>query len=362
MATHTLPVATDVLNLADQKSGGLTHEELLDQLAALDTDARPITDIADSGSVSNVKFDWAETELAQPDPNNVAADGQRDFANDAALALRFSNFIQASTKMLSVGDLANRSDNVGSGTELAQQVQLRLRELRNDKEARLASSIAAKKGVSKTEGYETAGLGAMIRTGRIDGVGGADGVLSDPDGGFVTTAPVGGTGVALSLSNIDEAIMGAASRGGRVRYLVSMPIVIKRLTDFLMSGSAQIAAIQTNIPQSERQGVIEGDGLAGGGVAAISSVNVMVTSFGSITLVPDFQMQFDTAAVSTALLIDPDWIECIKLDGPMYDIQNQAKVGLATDRLLVTTYGLRLPSERAHASIAAIDTTKAVVQ
>jgi len=129
-----------------------------------------------------------------------------------------------------------------------------------------------------------------------------------------------------------------------------------------MSGSAQIAAIQTNVPQSERQGVIEGDGLAGGGVAAISSVNVMVTSFGSITLVPDFQQQFDKTTEATAHLIDPDWIEVVKLDGPLFDIQNQAKVGLATDRLLVTTYGLRLPSERAHATIAAIDTTKAVVQ
>lgn len=362
MATHTLPVAKDVVNLADAKSGGLTHEALLDSLAALDTDARPVTDIAESGSEGNVKFDWAETELAKPNPNNVAADGQRDFTNDAKLALRYSNFIQASTKMLSVGDLANRSDNVGSGSELATQVQLRLRELRNDKEARLASSLAAKKGVDKSNGYETAGFGAMIRTGRIAGATGADGVLSDPDGGFIKTAPVGGTAVPLSLSNIDEAIMGAASRGGRVRYLVSMPVVIKRLTDFLMSGSAQIATIQTNVPQSERQGVIEGDGLAGGGVAAISSVNLMITSFGSITLVPDFQMQFDTAAISSALLIDPDWIEVVKLDGPMYDIQDQAKVGLATDRLLVSTYGLRLQSERAHAVIAAIDTTAAVIQ
>jgi len=231
MATHTLPVATDVLNLADAKSGGLTHEALLDSLAALDTDARPITDIASSDSEGNVKFDWAETELAQPDPNNVAADGQRDFANDAKLAIRYANFIQASTKMLSVGDLANRSDNVGSGSELAQQVQLRLRELRNDKEARLASSLAAKKGVSKTEGYETSGFGAMVRTGRISGATGADGVLSDPDGGFITTAPVGGTAVPLSLSNIDEAIMGAASRGGRVRYLVQ--VVSLRLLRFV---------------------------------------------------------------------------------------------------------------------------------
>lgn len=360
---HTLPVATDAVNIADQKSGGLTHEELLDSLAALDTDARPITDIAASGgSVGNMLFEWGEEELAQPDMNNIAADGQRDFTNDAKLALRFSNFIQTSTKMLSVGDLGNRSNNVGSGTTLSQQITNRLRELRNDKEARLASSLAAKKGVDKSNGYQTSGFGAMIRTGRLAGATGADGVLSDPDGGFITTAPVGGTARALSLTLIDEAIMGAASRGGRVRYAVSMPIVIKRLTDFLMSGSAQIAAIQTNVPQSERQGVIEGDGLSGGGVAAISSVNVMVTSFGSITLVPDFQQQFDTAAIATMHLVDPDWIDCVKLDGAQFDIQDQAKVGLATDRLLVTTYGIRLPSERAHATIAAIDTTAAVVQ
>lgn len=361
---HTLPEAVDVVDFKDAKSGGLTHEELLDQIAALDTDARPITDICAGGSTENIKVEWAEEELAAPNASNVAYDGQRDFSNAAKLGLRYSNFIQTSTKMVSVGDLANKSNTVGSGTTLAKQVTNRLRELRNDKEARLSSSLAAVVPTSASGsevGGECSGFGAMIRTGRIAGAGAADGVLSDPDGGYITTAPTVGTKEALSLTNIDSAIMGAASRGGRVRYGVSRPEVIKGLNDFLMSGSAQIATLQTNVAQSERQGVLDGDGLAGGGIAAISAINVMVTAFGTITLVPDFQQPEDAAGVATMHFIDPDWIDCVNMGG-MYDIEAQGKVGLAVDRLLSTNYTLRLPSERAHATVASIDTALAVIQ
>ena len=359
----TQPTAIDAINLADAKEGGLTHEELLDSIAALDTDARPITDIAAGGSSENIKVEGPEEELAAPANDNVAFDGQRDFANAAVLGLRFANFIQTSTKMVSVGTIANMSNTVGSGTQLAQQVTNRLRELRNDKEARLASSLAAAPGTSGSAGSQCSGFGAMIRTGRDGGgSGSADGILSDPDGGYITTAPVAATAaIPLNLDAIDSAILGAASRGGRPRYLVAMAVVIQKLTNFLMSGSAQIATMQTTVPQSERKGVIEGDGLSGGGVVAISAVNVMVTSFGSLTLVPNFQQQFDATTVTTVHLIDPDWIDVVSM-GAVYDIEEQGKIGLATDRLLKTCFSLRLTSERAHATIASIDSTAAVAQ
>lgn len=330
----------------------------------MDTDARPITDIAASGTTENIKVEYSEEELATPSATNVLHDGQRTFSNDAKFGNRYANFVQHSGKMVSIGSIANKSNTVGAGTTLAKQVTNRLRELRNDKEARFASSLAAVPGstVDGSEaGSETAGFGALIRTGRAHGATGADGVLSDTTGGYITTAPVAGTARPLSLTLIDEAIMGSYSRGGRVRYAVSMPIVIKRLNDFLMGGSANIATLQTNVPQSERQGVTDGDGMAGGGIAAISAINVMVTAFGTITLVPDYQQQFDATTVTTMHFIDPDWIDDVNMGG-QYDIEAQAKVGLADDRLLTTNYTLRLPSERAHATIAAIDSTAAVIQ
>ena len=359
MATHPV-VAMDNVDYSAVKSGGAVHEELLNQLAALDTDARPITDIAATDSTGNVKFEWMEEVLATPTALNAMYDGQREFDNDAKLGLRFANFCQTSGKMVSVGDIANASEVVG-GTALATQITNRLRELRNDKEARLASSLAAAPGVSGASGELTAGFGAMVLTGRIEAVDATAPILSDPAGGYVTTAPTGGTARALTLDMIDSAMEGAATRGGRPRYLVTMSPVVKSLTNFLMSGSAQIASMETKINQSERQGVLDGDGLAEGGIAAISAVNVMVMSFGTVTIVPDFQMQFDTGAVTSVLLIDPDWIDCVSLGGT-YSISEQGKVGLATDRLLTTSYGLRLPSERAHAVISGIDSTAAVTQ
>ncbi len=362
-ASHPV-LAKDVIDLADVKSGGLTHEELLDSIAALDTDMRPITDIASSGSSENIKVEYSEEELATPSATNVVHDGQREFENDAKFGNRFANFIQHSGKMVSIGTIANKSNTVGAGTTLAKQVTNRLRELRNDKEARFASSLAAVPGstVDGSEaGSETAGFGALIRTGRSHGTGGADGVLSDPAGGYITTAPVAGTARPLTMTLIDDAIMGSFSRGGRVRYLVSMPIVIKRINDFLMGGTANIATLESKVDQSQRQGVTEGDGLAGGGVAAISAVNVLVTAFGTVTLVPDYQQQFDATTVTTAHLIDPDWIDDVNMGG-QYDIEAQGKIGLADDRLLTCNYTIRLPSERAHATIAAIDSTAAVTQ
>lgn len=363
IATHDLPVAKNAVDLADVKSGGLTHEELLDSIAALDTDMRPITDIAASGSTENIKVEYSEEELAQPSATNILYDGQRDFANDAKFGNRYANFIQHSGKMVSIGTIANKSNSVGAGTTLAKQVTNRLRELRNDKEARFASSLAAAPGSTTAtgNGSQCAGFGALIRTGRDFGVGGADGVLSDPDGGYITTAPVAGTARPLTMTMIDDAIMGSFSRGGRVRYLVSMPVVIKGINDFLMGGTANIATLESKVAQTERQGVTDGMGLAGGGVAAISAVNVLVTAFGTVTLVPDYQQQFDATTVTTAHLIDPDWIDDVNMGG-QYDIEAQAKVGLADDRLLTCNYTIRLPSERAHATIAAIDSTAPVTQ
>ncbi len=366
---------TDERNLSAVKSGGQVHEDVIDRLYDISPEDRPFVDMCAKGSSENHLKGFVEEQLEAADPNNAVVDGADATGNDSQLGQRKGNYHQTMRKVVQVSTRARNVNVIGANDELVKQVSKRQRALRRDEEARLTYNKAANPGDGNTTASELAGIGSWIGSSTDSvrtvndsrGSGGSSPVLSDPPGGYPTTAPVSGTKRALSESNhLKPMIRAAYLNGGNLRYAMGRPPVIELFSDYLFSSSARVATMYTEAPQGNRQGVDGGNGSAGGGVVAQGAVNIYVSNYASLILTPNrFQPESIDAGgaavsgTSDLFLIDPDLWEVSYLQG--YRTDTLGKVGLSDRRQITVDVTLCGLAERGNAVVADIDETLAMV-
>jgi hypothetical protein len=86
---------------------------------------------------------------------------------------------------------------------------------------------------------------------------------------------------------------------------------------------------------------------------ALSSVNVLVSDFGTIKLVPNRLQPLDENGNAFAFLLDPEYVSMSYLEN--YRTDTLAKTGLAEKRQISVDWGLRVHNESAHGMICNID-------
>jgi hypothetical protein len=95
---------------------------------------------------------------------------------------------------------------------------------------------------------------------------------------------------------------------------------------------------------------------------ALGAVNVFVTDFGTLTLVPNRLQPTHTdsgsTTVSDVFILDPEYLSLAYLDG--YRTDSLAKTGLAEKRMLAVDWTLVVHTEKAHGIIGDIDATLAM--
>ena len=89
-------------------------------------------------------------------------------------------------------------------------------------------------------------------------------------------------------------------------------------------------------------------------------MNVFVTDFGTLTLVPNRLQQTYTATTTSAdvFILDPEYLALCYLKG--YRTDTLAKTGLAENRQMSVDWSLIVNTEKAHGIIASVDTNSAV--
>ena len=93
--------------------------------------------------------------------------------------------------------------------------------------------------------------------------------------------------------------------------------------------------------------------------AAVGAIQVIVTDFGKVKLVPNRIMQPMTDGNDCVYLLDPEYLSTSYLSGIQgYDL---AKTGLSNKKMLATDWGVRCHNERAQAMIVGVDSAEAVV-
>lgn len=355
----------NAVDLANVPIGGQIHEDLMNAIYDVSPIDRPFSDVTGTGDAGNDYKSWLREQLEASNPDNARVDGSSSAAfNDNVTGERIGNYHQIMSKTVRVSDRGRNVDTIGTSDELVRQLMKRQKALRRDEEAALVSRNIAIPGDGVSIAGKLAAVGGWIGTGQgatntDRGVGGTDPILSGNPGGYPTIVAAAGTSRALSETTVKTMMREAYLKGGNPTMAMSTPACIEVFSDHLFTNSARVATLETHAESSNRTDNSTGGGKSGGGITAQGAVNILVTNFGTLELVPN-RFQPEIAADTADLyLIDPELWERCYLQG--YETKELARDGLAENREITVDASLISLNEEGSAVIADIDTSIAAV-
>lgn len=304
----------------------------------------PCMDLIGVGEAAKNPYkEWTTDALSAPNLNNAVVDGWTATGNDAVFGQRVGNHCQTSVKTISISTRADRVNKIGRASELAYQLERRQIDLRRDQEGILLSNQAS---VADT-GIVAGKLGTLPSWITTSHYGAGAGAVA---GGFnvstgLTVARTPGTRGALSETMLRNAIQGVYQNGGDVSTLMSVPSVIARMSEFLFSTQARVAQVRNTITDAAEAATI------------LAAVNVYVSDFGTIALVPNRlqQTHLDSAGATCAdvFLLDPKHVTLSYLTG--HQTESLAKVGLSEQRLMSCDWTLMVFNEKSQGMIGDVN-------
>lgn len=267
-------------------------------------------------SKANARFFEWQTDALASNANNAQIEGD-DVASFVAVSpsTRWGNYTQISTKNFIISDTEEVVDKAGRKSEIAYQKSKKLKELKRDAETGLVQNTTSNAGALGTA-RQTRGLAGWITQGSVGAGAGAFPVPS------TNTAPVAGTGRALTEVLVKSAMQTAYTAGGAPSMLLVRP-----------SDKVVASGFTGNATRYEQA---DSDKLH-------AAFSVYVTDFGSLKVVPD---RFIDAA---AYLIDFDHVSFKTLRN--VEAKPLAKTGDAEKMLITWEYGLQMDNKDAHSQI-----------
>lgn len=330
---------------------GLINEDVMQEIWDISKIPLPFTDLVGADTADNEYTEWTTDKLADPLIGGWTVDGSDVDKNDTKTGKRLGNHCGILTKEVKVSQRAQSSDTIGRSDELAYQVMMRQRELRRDVEANALHIQGSVEDDGDAVAGQPAGLAAMVT--QFDTGSGATG------GGFANggwTAVTPGAPTALTETMIRDALQEAWEGGADPQVLMSVPGVIRQLSEYMFTSSSRIATLTR-----ETQGVGEG-----GSATAVGSVNVFITDFGvTVTFEPNrIQQPYDSSAgtsdAAALFILDPAYVRLSFLEG--YQTEPLAKTGLTDKRLMSVDYTVKVLNPDAHRVLLDIDPTAPVTQ
>jgi len=345
-------MATTNLDSADLKGvalGGLIREDVMNKIFDISKIPLPLQDMISSRTSKNAYTEWTQDTLAVPDVANAVVDGADATGNDTETGARVGNHHQISDKIVKVSYRADASDTIGRTKELSYQLSRRQQELRRDvdsiallNQASIADDGNAQEGLA-------GGLPTWLATNTVN--------LTTPVGfnsstGVTTVPTATADGIALTETAIRDVVESIYNNGGDPTVLMSVPGVIRKISEYLFTSSARVATLMSDQGKSTEK------------ATALGSINVFVTDFGTLKMVPNrLQNSYEalyatpslTASYADVFILDPEYLSLSYLKG--YRTDMLAKTGLAENRQMSVDWTLCVSTEKAHGIIASVDPT-----
>jgi hypothetical protein len=132
---------------------------------------------------------------------------------------------------------------------------------------------------------------------------------------------------------------------------MTIPGIVRKFSEYLFTSSARVATLMSDQGKSSEQ------------ATALGSVNVFVTDFATLKLVPNRLQQTHkdsggTVDVGDVFIVDPTYLALSYLKG--YRTDPLAKTGLAEKSLMSVDWTLICNTEKSHAIIGDINPLTAV--
>lgn len=343
------------LDSADLKGvlvGGLIREDVMNKIWDISRIPLPFTDMIGSGSAKNSYKEWTTDQLAAPDKTNAVIDGSDASGNNTSTGNRVGNHHQISDKVVRVSYRADASDTIGRAKELSYQLMRRQQELRRDVEAISMENQASFADTGAAAG-KVGGLPSWIVTNYNPRTGGSIGGFDNGAGGTtVTTAFTPATAVAaLTEAEIRDRVEDVYNEGGNVNKMMTIPGLIRKFSEYLFTSSARVATLMSDQGKSKEK------------AAAMGAINVFVTDFGTLDLIPNRLQQKQQTAVpddsAIVFYLDTEYLSLCFLKG--YRTDTLAKTGLAENRQMSVDWTLIVNTEKAHGMIGDTSVTAPAV-
>jgi len=334
-------------DLAATRLGDNVREDLSNMIYNIAPYNTPWLTGCGTGRARNTYSEWQTDDLGSVDPNNARVDGADAGADQSFKSTRVGNHMQISDKRIRISGRAEAVDKAGRRSEMGYQLAKAAKGLKRDIEAIATSSQGSVGGDSSTAS-KTGGTGAWISTNAS--VGAAGGAVPGWANGIVGT-PTAGTARELSEKLIRDGVQSAYILGGEPGTLMAAPAVKRRISEYLFTSSARVATLY-----KDTQG--EGTGQA----TATGAVDVFVTDFGALQLVPNrFWGHNGTAADETYIAgLQMNMWGCLYLRS--YRTNRLAKTGDAENRQLIVDWGVRSNNEQASFQIRDLNTNAMIPQ
>ncbi len=341
-------MSTANLDSADLKAvgyQGLIREDVMEKIWDISKIPLPLTDRIGTDSTKNSYKEWTQDTLSAPDVTNAVVDGSDQSGNDTVTGARVGNHCQESVKIVQVSTRANNSNTIGRSNELSYQVMRRQQELRRDVEAIMLTKQASVADDGNTTPGKSAGLDAWLVTNDSRGATATATGFNTSTG--LVAAATDGTKRGLTETLVRDAVQGVYQEGGNPTVLMTTPGVCRLFSEYLFTSSARVATLQSD------------QGKSGEKATALGAVNVFVTDFGTLELVPNrLQQLTGSNDAASVFVIDPDYLSIAYLTG--YRTEPLAKTGLSDKRLMCVDWTLEVLTEKSHAVIADVDIAVAV--
>ena len=342
------------------RSGDNVREDFMYSIYNIAPTQTPFMSGIGRGSSSDVYTSWQQDDLAAPDPTNAALDGADIGADSSAKARRVGNINQISTKSIITTGRADVVDKAGRGSELSYQLAKASKALKRDMEAILTGNQGAAAGDVNTNPSLLGGLRACFRdanagtaTGEAETT--VTGANEGANGGTVpgtTYIPAAATDettalVALTETNLRTVIQGCYQNGGEPDTIMVSPTMKTVISTYLYTSSARVAALFSDVGQKRSDG----------GATAQGSIDVYISDFGALKIVPNrFQGHTGTAPRDRdVFVLDMSLWSTLYLRS--FRTIKVASTGDSAKRLLLVDYSLCYKQEMGSGGVFDVDAT-----
>ena len=302
------------------------REDLSNVIYNISPEETPFVNNIGKGTLSNTNFDWQTDALAAA-AANAQIEGDETSYDAVTATVRLQNYAQISRKSVIISGTEEKVNKAGRRSELAYQIAKKGSELKRDIEFSCLNGQAAVAGDSTTA-RTTASVQAFLKTNTNFGTGGADPTYST----VPTDTRTDGTQRAFSETILKDVIQQVWTEGGTPKVLM-----VGSFNKQAVSAFTGIAGQRFNVTGNKPSTII-------------GAADIYVSDFGNVSVVAN---RFVRAR--DALVLDPEYASIDYLR-PMQTM-DMAKTGDADKRLMLTEWGLRIHTEKAHGITADLTTS-----
>ena len=326
-------------------TGNNVREDLSDVIYNISPTEVPSQSNFGRGSSNQTFKEWQVDALATA-ANNAAIDGDEFSGIALDKAERLGNYHQISRKDIVVSRRANIVNKAGRKSEIAYQIAKQGKALRRDVEVAITTRKVAVEG-NATLAMQSAGLATWLRTNISRGALGTAPTLSGTTEGYPNGNGTGGSAQALSEADILTVVRNCYEQGGNPNMIMLPPTSKQGVSNFLFGTSSNRVATQYQDQGSNPRG----------GITVVGAVDVYVTDFSILDIVPN-RFSPDGATATEVYVLDTEYWEVSYLDG--YKTETIAKIGDHERRMLLVDWTLCSLNEAASGVVADVNDTAAV--